>query len=80
MESGEEQSELERTGGELLIQDQEQPSLLLAAAFPPRVTSAAPELSDTHPRVCVLGDSTPSAWPKSFVHFRCGQGWREGRL
>ena len=42
---------LERTGGELLIQQQEQSSLLLAAAFP-RVTSAAPELSDTHPRVC----------------------------
>lgn len=52
MERGEEQSELERTGGELLIQQQEQSSLLLAAAFPPRVTSAAPELSDTHPRVC----------------------------
>ena len=47
----EEQSELERTGGELLIQGQEQSSLLLAAAFPPRVTSAVPELPDTHPRI-----------------------------
>ena len=47
----EEQSELERTGGELLIQDQEQSSLLLATACPPRVTSAVPELSDPHPRI-----------------------------